>query len=366
MEQDNQQQFISWLAQKLGAKDEGDLKSKIQQMGQDGIKQAYNAFLQEQNQQVPAQQLGGKLEYLRCLKAFKKGGAMEMEKCGCAKMQKGGKMDEDGMDDGIQQMRAAKGATKTKGKQFISRQAGGPMEFSVKDSDPAKIMQVQKADGSVGGWGNAVPTTQNMYALHNAQPVSEQQITHLRNNAPDFAKVGQPMQVPGQMPRYSPDQSDMIQSLMKQYPLTQPNSQSLALHAKGGSMLGKKDYLRKESNVKDMGMSGTRNDEQKVWQGMGDVKDGKATPWGKQGTRKEAATKEANPGKKDWMSKGGKKEHTALTKVPKGSEGMVTPKQKKMIMLKEQDAKKGQAGMKMQSPEANEGEPMLQPRKRKK
>lgn len=101
MNQDMQQQFVSWLTQKLQAKDEQDLKSKVQQMGQDGIKQAYQAFMQEQQQgaqQVPSQADGGKLDYLRCLKAYKKGGAMAMKDCGCddskkEMMKSGGRVD---------------------------------------------------------------------------------------------------------------------------------------------------------------------------------------------------------------------------------------------------------------------------------
>ena len=66
MNEDMQQQFVSWLADKLQAKDEQDLKSKMQQLGQDGIKQAYDTFMQEQQQSgegqgVPVQAQGGKL-----------------------------------------------------------------------------------------------------------------------------------------------------------------------------------------------------------------------------------------------------------------------------------------------------------------
>jgi len=101
MNEDLQQQFVSWLADKLGAKDEQDLKAKVQQLGQDGIKQAYDSFMQEQQQQstdggqqVPMQADGGKLDYLLCLKAYKKGGKAAMVDCGCGtKMKSGGRME---------------------------------------------------------------------------------------------------------------------------------------------------------------------------------------------------------------------------------------------------------------------------------
>lgn len=135
MNEDMQQQFVSWLAQKLGAKDENELKAKMQQMGNDGIKQAYNAFMQEQQQesqgqQVPTQEQGGKLEYLKCLQAYKKGGKLAMDDCGCNnpdKMKSGGRMDKnenattknyvgnrkDGKNDGLAAKQYTRGANDT-------------------------------------------------------------------------------------------------------------------------------------------------------------------------------------------------------------------------------------------------------------
>lgn len=89
--QDLQNQFIGWLSEKLQIQDEGQLKEKLKELGEDGIKQAYDQFLKESTQ---AQQYkkGGKLEYLKCLQSLKKGGKME-KGCGCgAKMEKGGEV----------------------------------------------------------------------------------------------------------------------------------------------------------------------------------------------------------------------------------------------------------------------------------
>lgn len=206
MNQDMQQQFVSWLAQKLQAKDEQDLKGKVQQLGQDGIKQAYQAFMQEQQQgaqQVPSQADGGKLEYLRCLKAYKKGGAMAMKDCGC---------------DGKEKM--------------------------------------MKSGGRVDANENALA----------------------------------------------------------------------------------KDYMGDRKDAKSNGLS-KRVDK-----------------------RMDKNKQDSNPGKKDYMSKGKTKQWTtakvgaaegmktsnttAVTKVPKGKEGMITPAQKKMIALKEADAKRANKGSK--------------------
>lgn len=90
-----EQEFIEWLANKLQAKDQADLKSKVQKLGQEGIKQAHEAFLAEKGGQqsaMPMASKGAKLDYLKCLTAFKKGGSIGA--CGCNKdMEKGGKFD---------------------------------------------------------------------------------------------------------------------------------------------------------------------------------------------------------------------------------------------------------------------------------
>lgn len=67
-EQQLQQAFLQYLMQKTGAKDQQQLEQVIQQLGEDGLKQAYSQFLQEmQQQQVQAAKFGAKLNYIRHL-----------------------------------------------------------------------------------------------------------------------------------------------------------------------------------------------------------------------------------------------------------------------------------------------------------
>lgn len=68
-EQQLQQAFIQFLAQKTGAKTQQELESAIQQLGEQGIKQAYNEFIQMlQQQQVQAAKFGAKLNYIKKLR----------------------------------------------------------------------------------------------------------------------------------------------------------------------------------------------------------------------------------------------------------------------------------------------------------
>lgn len=67
-EQQLQQAFLQYLMQQTGAKDQQQLEQVIQQLGEDGLKQAYSQFLQEmQQQQVQAAKFGAKLNYIRHL-----------------------------------------------------------------------------------------------------------------------------------------------------------------------------------------------------------------------------------------------------------------------------------------------------------
>lgn len=90
-EQELQQAFIQFLAQKTGAKTQQELESVIQQMGEEGLKQAYAEFMQLiQQQQVQAAKFGAKLNYIRQLRGqcpegyelqyYKKGGNL-CKKC---------------------------------------------------------------------------------------------------------------------------------------------------------------------------------------------------------------------------------------------------------------------------------------------
>lgn len=94
MGEENQDQFISWLSAMLEATDEEDLKRKVQELGEEGIKNAYNQFMQESTE-IRSNKDGGKLEYIKCLQELAKGGKVN---CGCGgvklslKKDKGGKL----------------------------------------------------------------------------------------------------------------------------------------------------------------------------------------------------------------------------------------------------------------------------------
>lgn len=95
-EQQLQQAFIQYLAQKTGAKSQQELETVIQQMGEEGLQQAYAEFMQfMQQQQIRAAKFGAKLNYIKQLRGqcpdgyevvyFKDGGEI---KKGCKACQK--------------------------------------------------------------------------------------------------------------------------------------------------------------------------------------------------------------------------------------------------------------------------------------
>ena len=68
-EQELQQAFIQFLAQKTGAKTQQELEAAIQQLGEEGLKQAYAEFMQLiQQQQVQAAKFGAKINYIKKLR----------------------------------------------------------------------------------------------------------------------------------------------------------------------------------------------------------------------------------------------------------------------------------------------------------
>ena len=68
-EQELQQAFLQFLAQKTGAKTREVLAAVIKQLGDEGIKQAYAEFMQlMQQQQVQAAKFGAKLNYIKSLR----------------------------------------------------------------------------------------------------------------------------------------------------------------------------------------------------------------------------------------------------------------------------------------------------------
>ena len=82
MDEQTQQQFIQWLASKLGVQSEEELQGAIEQMGEEGIQQAMQQFMSEtqgggMGQNVGTYLNGGKLDYIKQLKTFKKGGMIK-------------------------------------------------------------------------------------------------------------------------------------------------------------------------------------------------------------------------------------------------------------------------------------------------
>ena len=101
-EQQLQQAFLQYLAQQTGAKSQQELEQVIQQMGENGLKQAYAQFMQAmQQQQVQAAKFGAKLNYIKKLNGqcpqgmemhyYKEGGRL-CKKCMQAK-QNGGELE---------------------------------------------------------------------------------------------------------------------------------------------------------------------------------------------------------------------------------------------------------------------------------
>lgn len=110
-EQQLQQAFIQFLAQKTGAKNQQELEAAIQQMGEQGLQAAYQEFMQLiQQQQVQAAKFGAKLNYIKSLRgqcpegyevSYYKAGGTICKKCvkKQEKMQEGGYVPQDPIDE---------------------------------------------------------------------------------------------------------------------------------------------------------------------------------------------------------------------------------------------------------------------------
>ena len=108
-EQELQQAFIQFLAQKTGAKTQQELEAAIQQLGEEGLKQAYAEFMQLiQQQQVQAAKFGAKINYIKKLRGqcpdgydlqYYKFGGQLCKKCIKKQvMQEGGNVPQDPID----------------------------------------------------------------------------------------------------------------------------------------------------------------------------------------------------------------------------------------------------------------------------
>lgn len=286
MDDNKQQEFVSWLSDKLQAKDQNDLQKKLQTLGDDGIKKAYDQFMDEsqdsednggQDQDpdsgVQSNKAGGQLQYIKCLQAFAKGGMLEASKCGC-----GGKMKDGGLVN--------------TGKMTIKKDKG-----SIKDSD--------KADKSPG---------------------KKQYIGHKKDAGEYDDKPGK-MKKPSEMKKGGTvDQGDCIgmgengmkldptKGMKKGGTMKEEMKKGGAMkHATGGNLTAKLVSLA----------TGGRIDEDKATDQSSGIKNADAPEKkGLKGKRKDINTKEGNPGAKQWMDLGNKKkEHSAVTKLVKKQAG---------------------------------------------
>ena len=160
-EQQMQQAFLQYLAQQTGAKSQEELEQIIQQMGEDGLKQAYAQFVQAmQQQQVQAAKFGAKLNYIKQLNGqcpqgmemhyFKQGGRL-CKKCMAMEAQ-GGTVDKP-VGDAITQFKAAVGRNKKKFRNKYDKDQLAGRKPVGKDS--------QGRDLYLDGDGNAKPVSKS-------------------------------------------------------------------------------------------------------------------------------------------------------------------------------------------------------------
>lgn len=77
MDKQIQAEFIDWLTEQLGAESPEQLQKELEEMGDEGIKKAYEMFNKTKTQQNTAAVMaksGAKLENLKRLKSIKDGG----------------------------------------------------------------------------------------------------------------------------------------------------------------------------------------------------------------------------------------------------------------------------------------------------
>lgn len=141
-EEQLQQAFLQYLMQKTGAKDQQQLEQVIQQLGEEGLKQAYAEFMQAmQQQQVQAAKFGAKLNYIKRLNGqcpegtemyyYKQGGRL-CRKCMQAK-QKESKQTSNNPIDAFKCGRKIK----EKNEEIIKHQQGGPFAEAFNRADKA-------------------------------------------------------------------------------------------------------------------------------------------------------------------------------------------------------------------------------------
>lgn len=80
-EDPEQKEFVMWLQKKFQLQDEQALQQKIQELGEEGLKQAYAAFKQEKQQATSSMmKLGGRVNHVNKLYELKCGSKMKKKK----------------------------------------------------------------------------------------------------------------------------------------------------------------------------------------------------------------------------------------------------------------------------------------------
>lgn len=144
-EQQLQQAFIQFLAEKTGAKTQQELEAVIQQLGEEGLQQAYQEFMQMmQQQQVQAAKYGAKLNYIKSLrgqcpegyemKYFKSGGQL-CKKC----MKKQQESEGNKPQNPIDEFKC--------GKKMKKKEQGGSVDFNKCGSKMKKKKKSKKQEG---------------------------------------------------------------------------------------------------------------------------------------------------------------------------------------------------------------------------
>ena len=165
-EQQLQQAFLQYLMQKTGAQDEQQLEQVVQQLGEDGLEQAYAQFIQEmQQQQVQAAKFGAKLNYIKKLNGqcpdgyelqyYKSGGQLCKKCIKNQVMQDGEYLSQDPID----QFKCGRKIKKKK------CEAGGTVDM---DKCGAKIKKNQKGGSFNTAW-NKARTAGNRYFWFNGR-----------------------------------------------------------------------------------------------------------------------------------------------------------------------------------------------------
>ncbi len=85
--EENQEALMKGFQEQIEA-NKDELSQEYDLDNEEILQQLYSQYVQsayEQQNGIESNKTGGKIEYLKCLQAFKKGGMIAAEKCGCSK-----------------------------------------------------------------------------------------------------------------------------------------------------------------------------------------------------------------------------------------------------------------------------------------